>query len=64
LNSVPGLFLVKMSQVFSDIPQVIVYIDDLFMHSSGSVEHLEILEEVLRRMEAGLQTNPDKAQWC
>jgi len=40
-----------MSQVFSDLPQVIVYIDDLLTGSSNPGKHLEILEKVLRRME-------------
>jgi len=63
LNSAPGLFQIRMSQIFSDIPQVIVYVDDLLVGSSGSEKHLEILKEVLGKMEAiGLQTNPDKAQ--
>jgi len=64
-SSSPGLFQIRMSQVFSDIPQVIVYMDDLLVGSGGPEEHLQILEEVLRRMAAvGLQTNPSKAQWC
>jgi len=54
-----------MSQVFSDIPQVIVYMDDLLVGSVGPEEHLQILEEVLRRMaDVGLQTNSSKAQLC
>jgi len=39
--------------------------DNLLVESSDPEEHLRILEEVMRRMErVGLQTNPDKAQWC
>jgi len=54
-----------MAQVFSDLPQVIVYMDDLLVGSSDPGEHLEILEGVMRRMErVGLQTSPDKAQSC
>jgi len=64
-NSAPGLFQIRMTQVFSDIPHVIVYMDDLLVGSADPREHQEVLKEVLRRMEAvGLQTNPDKAQWC
>jgi len=64
-NSAPGLFQTRMSQVFSDISQVIVYMDDVLVGSRGPEEHLAILEEVLRRMKSvGLQTNPAKAQWC
>jgi len=64
-NSSPGLFQVRMAQVFSDIPQVVVYMDDLLVGSVSPEEHIHVLKEVLRRMEErGLQTNPDKAQWC
>jgi len=64
-SSSPGLFQIRMSQVFSDIPQVIVYMDDLLVGSVGPEEHLQILEEVLRRMaDVGLQTNSSKAQLC
>jgi len=64
-NSSPGLFQVRMSQVFSDLPQVILYMDDLLIGSADPGEHLGLIEEVLRRMEqVGLQTNPDKGQWC
>jgi len=64
-NSAPGLFQIRMSQLFSDIPQVRVYMDDLLIGSSGPEEHLGLVREVLRRMEeVGLQTNPAKAQWC
>jgi len=64
-NSSPGLFQARMSQIFSDLPQVIVYMDDLLIGSEDKGEHLRLVEEVLRRMEErGLQTNPDKAQLC
>jgi len=64
-NSAPGLFQIRMSQLFSDIPQVRVYMDDLLIGSPSPEEHLELVREVLRRMEeVGLQTNPAKAQWC
>jgi len=64
-NSSPGLFQIRMSQVFSDLPYVIAYMDDLLIGSEGPEDQIDRLREVLRRMEAvGLQTNPDKAQWC
>jgi len=64
-NSALGLFQIRMSQVSSAIPQVMVYVHDLLVGSSGPEEHLEILKEFLKRMEAvGLQTNPAKVQWC
>jgi len=64
-GSSPGLFQIRMTQLFSDLPQVVIYMDDLLIGSQGPEEHLEILEEVFRRMETtGLQTNPEKAQWC
>jgi len=60
-----GLFQIRMSHVFSDLLEVIVYMDDLLVGSSDPVKHLGILEEVLRKMErVGLQTNPKKVQWC
>jgi len=64
-NSAPGLFQIRISQIFSDLPQVVVYMDDILVGGASPEEHLDVLEEVLNRMEAsGLQTNPDKAQWC
>jgi len=64
-NSAPGLFQIRMTQVFSDLPQVVVYMDDLLVGSASPEEHLKILSEVFRRMEvSGLQTNPEKAQLC
>ena len=59
----PDIFQEKMSQLMMDLDFVRVYIDDLLIITSGSwTDHLDILEEVLARLEkARLKVNVKKS---
>jgi RNase H-like domain found in reverse transcriptase len=51
LSVSPDIYQQKMSNVFVDMPEVIVYIDDILIITKGSFqEHLKVLEEVIRHL--------------
>jgi hypothetical protein len=51
LNCSPDIYQEKISSIFIDIPQVIVYIDDILVITKGSFDdHLTLLDEVLARL--------------
>ena len=55
-----------VTDVLSHIPknELVVFFDDLLVHSSDLNKHLEILEKVMRCLsEAGLRINLDKSNW-
>ena len=54
-----------MSSIFADMPEVIVYIDDICVITKGSFQdHLKVLEEVFSRLQANnLQVNGDKSKF-
>jgi hypothetical protein len=58
----PDNFQSKMSELMEDLEYVQAYLDDLLCISRSSLEdHLETLEEVLRRLcNAGLKVNVEK----
>jgi hypothetical protein len=50
-----------MEGVLRDIKNVIVYIDDLLVHSNPHDKHLEVLEQVLMRLQKNhLKINLEK----
>ncbi|XP_055922700.1 uncharacterized protein K02A2.6-like [Eupeodes corollae] len=51
ISSAPGEFQGVMEQIFADLP-VGIYIDDIVIAGTSEEEHLQILEEVLKRLEA------------
>jgi transposase InsO family protein len=55
-----------MSSIFSDMPSVIVYQDDLMITTNGTLEeHLQMLDLVLSRLhEYNLQINHKKSKFC
>jgi hypothetical protein len=55
-----------MSAIFSDMPNVIVYQDDLMITTNGTIEeHLQMLDLVLTCLhEHNLQINHKKSQFC
>lgn len=54
-----------MDAVFSDLPYVFVYIDDILVASTDEAEHAEHLEEVLRRLDIhGITINPEKCRFA
>jgi hypothetical protein len=62
----PDIFQSKMSELMEDLEHVQAYLDDLLCISRSSLEdHLEKLEEVLRRLcNAGLKVNAVKSTFC
>jgi hypothetical protein len=59
------IFQQRMSALFSDMPVVVIYMDDTIIFGYAEFDsHLVDVTEVLRRLEAaGMQVNPDKCQW-
>jgi hypothetical protein len=55
-----------MSELMEDLEYVQAYLDDLLCISRSSLEdHLEKLEEVLRRLcDTGLKVNAEKSTFC
>lgn len=55
-----------MNHIFIDLePKVFVYLDDLIIATNDFDEHLRLLQEVARRLEAaGLTINADKSVFC
>ncbi len=62
----PDIFQGKMLELMESLEYVRVYLDDLLCISKLSLEdHLEKLEEVLRRLcDAGLKVNAAKPTFC
>jgi hypothetical protein len=57
----PASFQRLVEAVVKGIPNIIVYIDDLLLHSHSHAEHRQQLEEVFRRLRAhGLKANLKK----
>jgi hypothetical protein len=55
----------RMSTLFSDLRQVVAYMDDLkALGFKDFIDHLNLLKEVLQQlMDAGFQVNPSKCCW-
>ena len=50
-----------MERIVHDIPNVVVYLDDIFITGVSTEEHLEMLDHVLERLEtAGLHAKKHK----
>ncbi len=62
----PDIFQSKMLELMEDLEYVRAYLDDLLYISKISLEdHLEKLEEVLKRLcNAGLKVNAEKSTFC
>ena len=62
----PDIFQAAMGDLFADMPEVIVYLDDVLIIGAGTLkEHFEIVDEVLRRLDKkGMQVNPEKSFWA
>ena len=60
------VFQEGMGELFADMEEVVVYIDDILVIGTGSYEeHLSIVNEVLRRLkEQGMQVNAEKSSWA
>jgi hypothetical protein len=62
----PDIYQDKMSAIFSDMENVICFIDDIALIINGSFEnHLNQLYEILQSLkENNLQVNGDKSSFC
>ena len=61
IHSAVVIFQRTMENVLKDIPQCAFYIDDLIITGPTEVEHLRVLETVLKRLEdVGLKLNKEK----
>ncbi|XP_018403211.1 PREDICTED: uncharacterized protein LOC108780116 [Cyphomyrmex costatus] len=61
INCAPDYFSQMFSELFRDLPNVVVHVDDILIHSSNSVEHSKILETVLARLKKeGITLNRKK----
>jgi hypothetical protein len=64
LASAPSIFQRTMENLLQGIPGVCVYIDDILITGRTDEEHLEHLDEVLRRLaEAGMRLKKGKCAY-
>jgi hypothetical protein len=64
LRPITSVFSSVMNILFSDMPNVEVYIDDLCLVSSSVSDHCELVKEVLRRLtNANLKIGIEKCSW-
>ena len=64
LSSAPGIFQRAAESLLQGIRGVVVYFDDILVTGRTEKEHLEALEEVLRRLDgAGLRLKQKKCQF-
>ncbi|KAJ0180587.1 hypothetical protein K1T71_003991 [Dendrolimus kikuchii] len=61
LASSPGIFQRKLEQIFSDLPRVGVFLDDVIITGENDQSHLETLYEVFNRLQKyGLKIKKNK----
>jgi hypothetical protein len=62
----PDIYQEKMSNLFVNLPEVIVNIDDILVITKGSFqEHLKVLEEALCRLARHrLKVHADNSKFC
>jgi len=61
----PDIAQEKMEQVLRDIDNIEIYIDDIACFSDSFDHHLQVLDEVLNRLQAnGFCINPLKCEWA
>ena len=64
ISSAPGIFQKAMEDLLQGIPRVTVYIDDILITGETKAEHLQTLEEVLKRLvKAGLRVKKNKCKF-
>ena len=64
ISSSPGIFQAVMDSIFSDVPNVCVYFDNLYITGKDDTEHLQTLHRVLKVIgDKGLKVNKDKCQF-
>ena len=61
VSSAPGVFQRIMESILNGVPNVVVYLDDILVTGPTEAEHLQVLEEVLQRLQtAGLRLKREK----
>lgn len=64
INSAPEMFQRNMVQIFGDLPNVIIYFNDIGVLGESFEEHDETLLKGLKRAKLnGIRFNPDKVQY-
>lgn len=64
ISSCPAIFQRVMESVFKEIPNIVIYFDNLYLTGSNDKEHLETLEAVLKRCkERGLNIKRSKCEF-
>ena len=64
ISSAPGIFQREMDNLLAGIPGVVVYLDDILITGPSEKEHLQSLEEVLKRLEqSGLRARKSKCSF-
>ena len=64
ISSAPGIFQRVMECLLHDIPNVVVYIDDILVTGPTEEEHLKSLDQALSRLEeAGLRVKKTKCKF-
>jgi len=64
LTGAPATFQRSMNLMLFDMPQAMVYIDDIIVFSKDFATHLLDVEEVLKRIGAsGFKIKPPKCEW-
>jgi len=64
LRPITSVFSSVMNILFSDMPEVEIYVDDLCLISSTRSRHCELIREVLRRLtNANLKIGVEKCSW-
>ena len=60
----PGIFQKEMDNLLAGIPGVVVYLDDILVTGPTEIEHLQSLEEVLKRLaNSGLRARKGKCSF-
>jgi hypothetical protein len=64
LNCFPDFAKEVMENMFRDIAEVEVYIDDIGVFSDSWEQHLAVLCIVLQKLQEGVTANPLKCEWA
>ena len=64
ISSAPGIFQRVMDNLLQGIPGFVGYIDDILISGESESAHLEVLEEVLKRLsKSGLRAKKQKCKF-
>ena len=63
ISSAPAIFQRALESLVKDIPNVIVYLDDLLITGVDEESHLKTLEALSRLLEAGLRLKREKCSF-